>query len=307
MGSAPSAGALGQTATQRSAPARSMARALRDALAAWLPALPLLLLAALLLVIPAMLMIVQSFSTEAGLSLANWGKVLSNRNDQRAIVTSLELAALSATLAMLIGTPAAWFISHMFPARRAIWLALLNVAANFGGIGLGFAYLATLGNVGMVTLMLKAIGIPFDPPSPASFTGLAIGYLYTNVPLFVLLTIPAMGVLRNDWWEAAQTAAATRLQFWRYVGIPVLSPFIAAGWLLIFTWSIGLYGLAFALAGTGGATQVRLITLQIGLTLQSSAFGQERAAVLAVVLMVLATVSLLIYRVLLRRALRWFR
>src|SRR5581483_4602531 len=168
MGSAPSAGALGQTATQRSAPARSMARALRDALAAWLPAL--------LLVIPAMLLIVQSFSTEAGLSLANWGKVLSNRNDQRAIVTSLELAALSATLAMLIGTPAAWFISHMFPARRAIWLALLNVAANFGGIGLGFAYLATLGNVGMVTLMLKAIGIPFDPPSPASFTGLAIGY-----------------------------------------------------------------------------------------------------------------------------------
>jgi putative spermidine/putrescine transport system permease protein len=113
-------------------------------------------------------------------------------------------------------------------------------------------------------------------------------------------------VLRDDWWEAAQTASASRLQFWRYIGLPVLAPFVAAGWLLIFTWSIGIYAIAFGLAGTGGAADVRLITLQIGLTLQASAFGQERAAVLAVVLMAMAIVSLLAYRGLLRRALRWF-
>ncbi len=277
-------------------------------LAAWLPAIPLLTLALALLVAPALLLVVQSIWQEdgGGFTLDNWARTLASRNNQLAIITSIQLAVLSATLSTLIGTPAAWLISRMLPSQRAGWLALLNVAANFGGIGLAFAYLATLGTAGMVTLSLQALGLRYDPPSPASFTGLAFGYQYTNIPLFILLTIPAMGVLRDEWWEAAQTAAASRLQFWRHIGLPVLAPFVAAGWLLIFTWSIGIYAIAFGLAGTGGAADVRLITLQIGLTLQASAFGQERAAVLAVVLMMMAVGSLLAYRGLLKRALRWF-
>jgi putative spermidine/putrescine transport system permease protein len=279
-----------------------------DWLVSWLPAIPLLVLALALLVAPAVLLVVQSIWREegGGLTLDNWTKTLGSRNNQVAITTSLQLAVLSATLSTLIGTPAAWLISRMLPVGRASWLALLNVAANFGGIGLAFAYLATMGTAGMVTLSLHALGLSYEPPSPASFTGLAFGYQYTNIALFVLLTIPAIGVLRDDWWEAAQTASASRLQFWRYIGLPVLAPFVAAGWLLIFTWSIGIDAIAFGLAGTGGAADVRLITLQIGLTLQASAFGQERAAVLAVVLMAMAIVSLLAYRGLLRRALRWF-
>jgi putative spermidine/putrescine transport system permease protein len=274
---------------------------------AWLPAVPLLALAGALLVLPAALLLVQSvYNTSDGLSVQNWVTTLSSRNNQVAIVTSLELAATSATLSTIVGTPAAWLLSRMLAGSRAPWLALLNVAGNFGGIGLAFAFLATLGGAGMVTLSLEALGAPISPPSPASFAGLVFGYQYTNIPLFVLLTIPAMGVVRDDWREAAYTASASTLQFWRYIGGPVLAPFIAAGWLLIFTWSMGIYGIAFGLAGTGGAADIRLITLQIGLTLQASAFGQERAAVLAVVLMAVAIAALLVYRSLLRRALRWF-
>ena len=94
----------------------------------------------------------------------------------------------------------------------------------------------------MVTLLLNGTGIAFSPPSPASFLGLLLAYVYTNVPLFVLLTVPAMNVIRGEWMEAAEICGATRRQFWRMVGIPVLTPFLAAGWLLIFTWSIGIYG-----------------------------------------------------------------
>jgi putative spermidine/putrescine transport system permease protein len=91
------------------------------------------------------------------------------------------------------------------------------------------------------------------------------------------------------------------------VGLPILSPFLAAGWLLIFTWSIGIYGIAYGLAGQSGGTAVHLITLQIGTALQSDVLtGTGRAAVLAVVLLTVASVSLLSYRAILRRALRWF-
>jgi ABC-type uncharacterized transport system permease subunit len=89
------------------------------------------------------------------------------------------------------------------------------------------------------------------------------------------------------------------------VGIPILTPFIAGGWLLIFTWSIGIYGIAYGLAGGGGAAAIALITLQIGNILSTDVFGAGRAAVLAVLLMAMATGSLVVYRMLLRRALRW--
>jgi len=290
-----------------SVPRPALLRTVRGALAAWLPALPLLVVIALCLVAPALTLVAQSFSDGQAVGLGLWARVLGQPVNQRAIVTSLELALASATISTLVGTPLAWLISRMLPGRRAFWLGLLNVAANFSGIGLAFAYIATLGTVGMLTLIIQGIGIGFNPPESASFLALLLAYEYTNIPLFVLLTIPSMSILRDDWWEAAQTASATRLQFWRRVGLPVLTPFIAAGFLLIFTWSIGIYGIAYGLAGQSGATPVLLITLQIGNALTGDVLlGPGRAAVLAVVLMALATGALLAYRALLRRGLRWF-
>jgi putative spermidine/putrescine transport system permease protein len=279
--------------------------ALASAISLWAPALPLVVLAAALLFAPAVWLLAQSLAGADGFTLDHWARTFANRGDQLAIQTSIVLALVSASVSTLIGTPVAWLVSRMWTAHRAAWLALLNVAANFGGIGLGFAYLATLGGVGMLTLFLQSIGLAAEMPRPGSFFAVAIAYQYNNIPLFVLLTIPAMGILRHDLWEAAQTSAASRLQFWRHVGGPMLAPFVAAGWLLIFTWSIGIYGVAYALAGSGAGSEVRLITLQIGRALQTGAFGQERAAVLAVLLMAMAAVSLLAYRALLQRAVRW--
>jgi putative spermidine/putrescine transport system permease protein len=275
--------------------------------AAWGPAIPLLFLVGVCLLGPAIVMVLQTVWGASGLTVDNWTKALGQAANQDAIVTSLELAITSATVTLIVGSPVAWLISRMFAGRRAFWLGLLNVAANFGGIGLAFAYLATLGSVGMLTLAIQGVGVDFVPPRSSSFIALLFAYEYTNIPLFVLLTIPAMGILRDDWWEAAQTASATRWQFWRRVGLPVLTPFLIGGWILIFTWSIGIYGIAYGLAGQSGGTAVHLITLQIGNSLQSDVlFGPARAGVLAVVLLAIATVSLLSYRALLRRALRWF-
>jgi len=289
-------------------PARATLRWVGNGLALWLPALPLLLLAIALLVAPTIELILSSVRGEAGgWTIQYWRDTLASNGGRQAISTSLRLALICATLSLLIGGPLAWLISRMLTLRRSVWLALLNVAANFGGVGLAFGYVAALGTYGMLTLALRDIGLGFDPPPIGSLTSLVLAYEYTNVPLFVLLTLPAMGILRTEWMEAAATSSATRAQFWRFVGLPMLAPFLAAGWLLIFTWSIGIYGLAYAM-GAGAATigRLRLITLQIGLTLNTGVGREERAAVLAVVLLLFATVSLVAYRIILHRALRWF-
>jgi putative spermidine/putrescine transport system permease protein len=280
----------------------------RGWLAAWLPAIPLLALIGGCLIAPVIMLVYQSFTGmgDTRLSLDLWSNVLSKPVNQDAIRTSLILAAGCATATLIVGGPLAWMISRMLRGSRAFWLGLLNVAANFGGIGLAFAYTATIGTVGMLTLIIQGLGIPFDAPRQGSMFALVVAYEYSNIPLFVLLTIPAMAVLRDDWWEAAQTAAATRWVFWRRIGAPILAPFLLAGWLLIFTWTLGIYGIAYGLAGQSGSTPVKLITLQIGTGLQSDVLtGPGRAAILAVVLMVFAVTSLLLYRTILRRALRW--
>jgi putative spermidine/putrescine transport system permease protein len=115
-----------------------------------------------------------------------------------------------------------------------------------------------------------------------------------------------MAMLRDEWAEAAEASSATRWQFWRRIGLPVLAPFIGAGFVLSFTWSIGIFGIAYALAGQSAALPVQLITLQIGQAFTEDAIrGPERAAVLAVILMAMAIVALLVYRRLLARGARW--
>lgn len=284
----------------------SLAQALIQWGADWLPALPLLLVTYGLLVAPVVALLIQSFWSEGGLSLSHWAEVLTSRSDRRAIVTSLQLGFTSATIAIALGGPAAWLISRMLPVPRSIWLALLNMATNFSSIGLAFGFVSILGTYGMVTLAFQQLGLPFMPPAPGSFWGLVLAYSYTNVPLFILLTIAGMGILRHDWLEAAQTCGATQWRFWRSIGLPILTPFLGAGWLLVFTWSLGLYGIPFALAGNGATRKVALITLEIGDILQASISGQGEAAVLAVVLLVLAGGSLFTYRWMLRRAAQWF-
>ena len=296
----------GRAAASR--PSQQLWPALREGLAAWLPALPLLTLAAFLLVLPTVFLILGSFGIPHTVTLQYWSDTFQSNGGRQAIWTSVRLGLVCATLALLIGSPLGWFISRMVTARRSAWLALLNVAANFGGIGLAFGYMAALGTYGMVTLALQEIRIPWTPPEIGSFASLVMAYSYTNIPLYVLLTLPAMGIVRQEWLEAAEVCAASRWQFWRFIGWPVLSPFLLAGFLLIFTWSIGIYGLAYALGGTASMTgRMRLITLQIGLNLNTGVGTEERSYVLAVVLLLLATASLLTYRAVMQRALRWFR
>ncbi|WP_433242393.1 ABC transporter permease subunit [Streptosporangium sp. CA-135522] len=287
-----------------SIPPRS-ARRTRKILANWAPALPLLLFTFVMLVLPATRLVNDTFALRGGgYGFDNIRQVIGNPVDRQAVVGSLALGVVQATIATALGAPAAWLITRMRLGGRAFWLSLMNVASNFAGIGLAFGFVALIGSTGMLTLILGGVfGIDDPFPSTGSFTGMNIVYLYFNVPMFVLLTLPALSVLKDDWQEAAAVCHATRRQFWRHVGVPVLSPFVVAGWLLIFTWTIGVYAVAYAVAASPGSQ--KLITLQIGTTLESSVFGLERAAVLSVLLMLLAVGATMLYRLSLRRAQRW--
>ncbi len=106
-----------------------------------------------MLILPAIAMIVQSFTTDDGtFTLLNWTKTFEAASAQHAIENSLLLAFTVASIALVVGAPLSWLVSRMTRLSRSINLGILNVATNFSGIGLGFAYVAALGVYGMVTL-----------------------------------------------------------------------------------------------------------------------------------------------------------
>ena len=142
-----------------------------------------------------------------------------------------------------------------------------GVLANFGGIPLAFAFIATIGTQGVVTALLQdTLGIGLGGFSLYSMAGLALVYLYFLIPLMVLTIVPALEALRPQWREAADNLGASGWQYWRYVGGPVLAPPVIGATMLLFASAFAAYATAEALVGSS----VPLVTLQIADALSSN-------------------------------------
>jgi putative spermidine/putrescine transport system permease protein len=270
----------------------------------WAPVIPFVLIIGVLLFGSAVWLIRRSFEgTDGGWSVQAWRDVLEPGLNRRAIITSTKLAAYVASIAAVFGSILGWFLTHLAEQRRGWAIAILNVATNFGGASLAMAMVATFGTVGFVQLVFKDLtgsGFPLDL---YGFGGMALVYSYFLIPLFVLLMLPALAIIKLQWFEAAQICGATRWQFWRRVGGPTLLPFLGANWALIFAWAIGQYSVPFAIAGS--SSRIDLMTLRIGALLGSVTGGTnrfQRAAALSVILLLLSALALLANRRLTRRA-----
>jgi len=136
---------------------------------------------------------------------------------------------------------------------RPTLMTFSGVASNFAGIPLAFAFLATLGRVGLVTTLLIKF-FDFNIYSTGfnllSFWGLALTYLYFQIPLMVLILTPALDGLKREWREASAILGASTWQYWRYVALPVLWPSILGTTLLLFANAFGAIATAYGLTGS---------------------------------------------------------
>jgi putative spermidine/putrescine transport system permease protein len=128
-----------------------------------------------------------------------------------------------------------------------------GVASNFAGIPLAFAFLATLGPTGLVTaFLMDAFGINLRALgfNILSFWGLTITYLYFQIPLMILILMPALDGLKREWREAAEILGASPWQYWRHVALPVLWPSLLGAAILLFANAFGAVATAYALTGS---------------------------------------------------------
>jgi putative spermidine/putrescine transport system permease protein len=259
---------------------------------------------ALTLVLPLGMLVVSSFTPGGSPSLATYRALFGGPAYRQAIWNSLGVAAGAALAATLLGGTVALAVYFL---RGRQWpetvMAVAAVAANAGGPPLAFSFVVLLGTQGMLRLAFGRL-TGLDPfPELGSYSGLVLVYLYFLVPVVLLVVVPALGSVRREVYEAALVLGARPHQFWRYVGLPLLGPPLAAGYVLAFAVALGSYSTPWALVGGGG--RLNLLPMQIGFFVGEAGYRLDMADAMAVVLVLVAGLCALAHRAFQGRAQRW--
>ena len=221
----------------------------------WLGVAPFFIFALMFLILPTTYLILGAFQNDQGeFTLANIA-ALSQPSIVNAYWISIRISFTSAILGALVGLAIAIAIVRggLPPWVRSATMTFSGVASNFAGVPLAFAFLATLGRLGLVTVLLNSLA-GFNIYSTGfnilSFWGLTLTYLYFQIPLMVVIITPAIDGLKREWGEAAATLGATQFQYWRMVAIPVLWPSFLGTVVLLFANAFGAIATAYALTGS---------------------------------------------------------
>jgi putative spermidine/putrescine transport system permease protein len=274
----------------------------------WLVVLPFFLYAFAFLFLPAGKVLFGAFqSTDGGFTLANLEEI-THEPYRTSFKTSIEVSLVTALVGGALGFLIAYSMIRDGSPRwlRTLFTTFSGVAANFAGIPLAFAFIATLGTIGIVTRFLADHG--FDPYQHGftlfSKTGVELVYLYFQIPLMILVIAPAIDGLKREWREAASNLGATPRQFWRHVGLPVLTPSLLGAVVLLFGNSFAAYATAYGL--TGGS--VPLVPITIGFYLSGDVLSNPHLGqALALGMFIVLAVMMAIYVPLQRISSRWVR
>jgi len=222
---------------------------------AWVGVVPFFVFALMFLILPTAYLVVGAFQDADGHFTLDNLVNLFQPSILRAYWISIKVSAVSA----VGGAVVAFFLAYAVILGglprwlRPMLMTFSGVASNFAGIPLAFAFLSTLGRTGLVTVLLIKY-FDFDIYGAGfnllSFSGLALTYLYFQIPLMVLILTPALDGLKREWREASAILGATSWQYWRHIALPVLWPSLLGTTLLLFANAFGAVATAYALTGS---------------------------------------------------------
>jgi putative spermidine/putrescine transport system permease protein len=291
---------------ERGAP---QARPVRASLSNWIGTLPFFLFIFLFVLLPSISLLIGSFQDARGNFTLQNVRDLFQPSILDAYWVTIRISFVTALLGGLFGFLLAYTVTVGGLPRwmRNALLTFSGVASNFAGVPLAFAFIATIGRTGMVTVLLKTVlGIDLYGQgfSIYSFWGLTLTYLYFQFPLMVLVITPALDGLKKEWRESAESLGASGFEYWRRVALPVLLPSILGSMILLFGNAFGAYATALSL--TGGF--INLVTILIGSQIKGDVLhnvGLGYALALGMVVVMLVTMTG--YRALRARSEKWLR
>jgi putative spermidine/putrescine transport system permease protein len=270
----------------------------RARLPAWLGTTPFLAYVGIFLLLPTGIVVVDAFKNQSGgLNLSSL-KLLFSSTVRSYFIGSFQLCLISTAAGAVFGAILAYAIASGNPsgAIRQLYIAVSSVLAQFGGVTLAFAFVVTIGPVGLLLHASWFYSFPW---------GIAVIYAYFQIPLMVLVFLPAIDGLKIQWREASESLGCSAWQYWRYIGGPLLAPAFFGASLLLFANALS----AFATIVAWENQIAYIVPQQIYLAINSEVglSSENEAAVLAVGMIILVAIIMTGYALLQRRAARWLR
>jgi putative spermidine/putrescine transport system permease protein len=268
---------------------------------------PFLVYVALFLILPtAIVGLGAFFDANNGFTLDNFAH-LSRSYIVKATIDTITVSAITAVLGGFFGALLAYAIATGNPngILRRLAVSASGVLAQFGGVTLAFAFIASIGPAGFVYLFAQSHGFDFYTNDLWLFEipGLDLVYLYFQIPLMVLVFLPALDGIKPQWREATESLGGNTWHYWRHVAGPLLFPAFLGGVLLLFANSFSAYATAQALINQGQP----MLAQQISGALSSEvgAFEPGFAKAISIEMIVIVTLVTVLYSLLQRRTSRW--
>ncbi len=178
---------------------------------------------------------------EPAFTLANYAKLLEPLYLER-LLFSLWIAALVATVSILVAVPFAWLLARSAHRTQSLWLVALLAVLSLSEVIVGFAWSLLLSRTAGLSNLLVWLGLLDQPRAwTPGFGAMLAGYLYLVLPYAVLTLYPAASRVDPELAEAARTLGASELRAFLTVVVPVLRPAMTAGWILSFVFTLGVY------------------------------------------------------------------
>jgi putative spermidine/putrescine transport system permease protein len=276
----------------------------------WLGVLPFFLFAIFFLFLPSASIFIRSFEARGGgFTLDNIVALVTQRDIINAYRTSLSISVITAVGGAIFGFLLAYsvILGGLPRQLRTFLVTFSGVASNFAGVPLAFAFIATMGNAGLVTRIIESSsGVDIHAGGFTIYTiwGLSIVYMYFQFPLMILIMAPALDGLRREWREATENLGGTGFHYWRYVALPILLPTLLGTTILLFGNAFGAYATAYAFSGSF----INLVPILIGAQIQGDVlYNPGLGNALALGMIIIMAISMTGYLYLQKMSARWVR
>jgi len=276
---------------------------------AYLGVIPFLIFTGIFLIFPTYSVVIGAFqNAENKFDITKVEELLASPIVRGAFSNTLEISFKTAVLGAILGGLFSWALVSGKPGGvfYKFAVALSSVLAQFGGVMLAFAFLATFGFNGLVSsFFLKIAPDSFLAQSAWLYglNGLTVVYTFFQIPLMVLVFLPTIENMKPQWREASDSLGGSSREYWIRVGIPVLTPSFFGAMLLLFVNSFSAYATAATLINMSDF----LTPLQIANALSSEVGGAnpQEAKALSMFMVVVVIIAMTIYAQIRRRVSRW--
>ena len=264
----------------------------------FLTALPLILFTLLFIVGPMVYMVALSFMTRA----ETWGVVPQFTLKNYAGITepvylstfweSLKLAVISTVLIIAIGYPFGYFMAKLGPKWKKRTMLLLMIPFWTSSLIRLYGWIIIFRAGGLFDSFLMALHVTSEPLKLLyTYPAVVVGMVYALLPFMIFAVYSSAEKLDFSLVEAARDLGASPMKAFLTVSLKLTLPGLLSGVVLTFVPSMGLFFIADILGGNKVVLVGNLIQAQL-----MNAHNWPFAAALSVVLLVLTTVILWLYR-----------